>query len=71
MVIFLFFSMRGTWDFSSKPVSTLHFFSYTTEPEQFPLLQNTPVALTKDAASRQLFTFYTDEELPTIFTPYY
>ena len=71
MVIFLFFSMRGSWDLYSKPVSTLHFFSYATDPEQFPLLQNTPVALTKDVATRQLFTFYTDEELPTIFTPYY
>lgn len=70
-VIFLFFSMRGRWDFAGKPVSMEKVTPYLGKPEQFPILLNTPIALSMDATSRKEFTFFKDEELNQVFTPYY
>lgn len=71
LVVFLFFSMRGRWDFVGMPVSVAGLVPYMSDHAQFPLVSNAPVALTQDPISRIDFSFYDEEELHSIFTPYY
>lgn len=71
LVVFLFFGMRGRWDFKGEPVYIPDFARYTSDYHQMPIVQNTPVALMKKSMTRQEFDFYDEETLSRIFSPYY
>lgn len=71
LIVFIFFSMRGRWDFEGTPVALDKVVSRMSSQDQYPILLNTPIALLKGTEARHEYDFYTDEELPHIFTPYY
>ncbi|MDO5016922.1 MAG: LTA synthase family protein [Porphyromonas sp.] len=72
LLVTVFFSMRGRWDFEGKPVPMSRVIPYMSDYRQLPILYNTPLALFGSKMSvRETFDFYTDQELAEIFSPYY
>lgn len=71
LIVFLFFSMRGRWDFKGMPVSIERVLPYMSHQDQYPILLNTPIALVKDGTTRQEYNFYNNEDLSHFFSPYY